>query len=236
MNCSFNMKINDDFIVVYKNCKRYDCLNLAIKTTKKFIPEASIFCVDMYTENYDETMMSLIPLNKNNIFPIKTKYIVKNKDDVESWRPYNCLFFSEGYNVIYELFKNYDGKLFACNEDQFFTNGNTIRELRENEFDLAWANWCWPDENTVNAGILCFNPSTCASLFPMPEEHTHVDRRLYQHIMEIQKQHGLRYYKMKNRIADDYKGDGIRVTTDKGYSEKQQMIEYLQIHLPSVLE
>lgn len=229
------MKIDHDFIIVFRNCLRYECLELSIKTAKMFVPESSIFCVDMHVDDYTQNMMNLIPLPPSQIFPRKTKYVARNRNNVESWRPGNCLFFSEGYNVIYDIFKDYDGKLFACNEDQFFTNGNTINELKQNEFDFAWANWCWPDENTVNGSIFCFNPSKCSALFPMPEDHTYVDKRLYQHIVETQHQHGLKLYKMLNRVGEDYKGDGIRVTTDRGYSERQQMIEYLQVHLPSIL-
>jgi len=224
-----------NFIVVFKNFKRYDCLELSIKTTKHFIPESDIFCVDMMGEQYSESFKDLIPLPKSQIFNRPTKYIASNPQFIESWRPYNCLFFSEGYNTIFDIFQNFNGKILAINEDQFFTNGNTLKELKENDFDLAWANWVWPDENTVNGSILCFNPIKCKNLFPLPEEPTYVDKRLYEHIMTKHEELDIKLYKMKNRVGDNYMQDGIRVTIDKGYSEKQQMIEYLSYNLPSVL-
>ncbi len=191
--------------IVYKNFNRYECLNHSIRSAKFFFKEDDIYCVDFYSsdsynaENYDK-----IPLDKSKIFTQKTKY---NKY-VHEW---NSQVFSEGHNVIYELFKNYTGKILSVNEDQFFTTGDTIRDLKENDFDLAWANWYWPSNNTVNASVVCFKPTTCGDLFPFPENKEPVDDLYYRHIVASQPEHGLSLYKMRFRVGNDYKGDGIRV-------------------------
>ena len=191
--------------IVYKNFNRYECLKYSIHSAKLFFKEQDIYCVDFYSgDSYNEENYKKIPLDKSKIFTQKTKY----DKYVHEW---NSQVFSEGHNKIYELFKNYDGKILSVNEDQFFTTGKTIEDLKENSFDLAWANWYWPSENTVNASVICFKPTTCSSLFPFPENREYVDALYYRHIIASQPHHGLSLYKMRYRVGNDYKGDGIRV-------------------------
>ena len=141
----------------------------------------------------------------------------------------NTLFFSEGYNAVYDHFKDYNGKLLCMNEDQFFTTGKTIQDLKENDFDLAWANWNWPTNLSVNGSILCFNPSKCSSLFPLPEFPVFVDSCYYEFIVARQKRHQLKLYKMKYRNGEDYGNDGIRT------NNYHVMLNYIVTNFPQLL-
>ena len=191
--------------IVYKNFNRYECLSYSLHSAKYFFAAEDIHCVDFYSEDsYDKKRYDKIPLDKSKILTQKTKY---NKY-VHNW---NAQVFSEGHNAIYELFKDYDGKILSVNEDQFFTTGDTIKDLKNNDFDLAWANWYWPSEFTINASVLCFKPSTCKPLFPLPENKEPVDELYYKHIVSTQKTHGLNLYRMIFRMGDEYFGDGLRV-------------------------
>lgn len=254
----------DDFIMVYRNYKRYDHLNLSIKTAKKFISEDNIFCLDLCDDINNDANLNKISLPSSNIIVRSSKYkydkttrniYIKNnvpdnwlslkhyEKTSNHYEPYdytychthdlpnsiNTLFFSEGYNIIFDLFKNYSGKLFCLNEDQFFTTGQTIQDLKQNDFDLAWANWCWPTEKSVNGSILCYVPKKCMTLFPLPEIPVFVDSCYYEFIVTRQKQHNLKLYKMKFREGENYFGDGIRTNS------YEDMIRFVSTNFPNVL-
>lgn len=255
---------DDDLIIVYRNYKRYEHLNLAIQTAKHFVPENKIYCVDFYDNEYDFENLNKIKLSKNNIIIeqskyyfdktnrslcvrykidqdwIKRKHYEKTSDHIEPYdhtycdlndlpNSINTLFFSEGYNVVYDNFKNYDGKILCINEDQFFTTGKTIEDLKQNDFDLAWANWNWPTEYTVNGSILCFVPNRCNSLFPLPELPVFVDSCYYEFIVTRQPKHKLNLYKMKYRNGENYFGDGIRTNS---YND---MLNHLVTFFPNLI-
>lgn len=212
-----------DLVIVFKNFKRYDFLSLSIKSAIHFVGSENVFCVDIYPEErYSEEGYKKIPLPKEQIFSRKTKYHGGDSS-------VNCQFFSEGHNFAYEAFKDYNGKVLSINEDHFFTNGETIKELKNESFDLAWANWVWPDLNSVNGSFLCFVPYKCSQLFPLPEKPEFVDKFYYNHIINGNKDRNLVLYKVKNREGEDYKGDGIR-TNDFGTA-----INYIKQTLPVIL-
>ena len=122
----------------------------------------------------------------------------------------NGKYFSEGYNLIYDKFKDTDEVVLMLSEDHFFTTGKVLQELLNNEYDVAFANGYAPGE--ANGSILAIRPNKVSDMFPLPETRDTVEQLLLHHI--IKKLNG-RGYQIQNRKWLDYCGDGIYTNSSK---------------------
>jgi len=200
-------------IVCFRNFYRNKMVNLSAKSIKHFLPEASIYCVSLYKESYEE-YDNQEPLD-NYIYKIavQTKYVNKNPDAVHDHvdttktsgyaHPDNGLWFSEGYNIIYNIFKDYNEPVVMISEDHFFTSGAVLREIVENEYDIAYASG--DRDVNANGSLLVINPQKVNHLFPLPEVRLPIEALLEQHLVTQVSNR----YSIKHRKWIDYCGDGI---------------------------
>lgn len=197
--------------IAFRNFFRNRTINFTLKSIKYFLPEAEFHCASFFKESADEYKNEepLDPCIKNTY--LNTRYIAagnKPSDSLEDENTsgYACgdngFIFSEGYNAIFDLFQGSDEKVLILGEDHFFTNGRTLRELTENEFDLALA----PAWNGFNGSILCLRPSRLTHVFPITDYEGVIEdvisRNFYQKI-------GDKIYLIKSRKDLDYFGDGF---------------------------
>jgi hypothetical protein len=169
----------EPLLVCFKNFYRNKMVNLSATSVKHFLPNARIFCFTLYKESMNE-YADQEPLH-DYITEITgpTKWVSKNTiyDHVDVTKTSgfdnndNAAYFAEGYNIIQEHFADYPGKLLMLAEDHFFTTGETLKELLDNEWDIAYG-----DADSEQAGFLKGNgsiigirPSRIPHLFPMPE-------------------------------------------------------------------
>lgn len=211
--------------VCFRNFFRNKMVNLSATSIKHFLPNADISCVTMYKNDEDE-YNNQPPLHDYiTEFMMPTKYVNKSKnvtyDHVDNTKtsgysnPDNGLFFTEGLNVIYNLYKNCDEIVLALAEDHFFTTGATIRELVDNDYDVAFASagMVWNNPNFANASILAFNPKKVQHAFPLPEVQGWIEHLLGYCL--IDKIPPPRLYSIQNRKwvstepGPNYCGDGI---------------------------
>lgn len=204
-------------IVAIKNFKRNEASTLVAKSVKYFLPNIDIYLFNLYKDeiNLDKIEKDLF----KDIFNYETKYVLGPGE----FSPNNGFYYSEAYNLIYDKFKDYNGKLLILDENHYFTNGNTLKELTDNEFDIAWAFWCIDMGEYVNASIFCMNPSKMIS-FPIPEIYMGIETLLKTYVME--KHNHLIKYELKNRNCDNYFGDGSYTNNlDKMKSDMKHIIK-----------
>lgn len=192
-------------------------VNMTAKSVKHFLPEAVIHCISLYKDKSTDYNDSepLLPFITNHFR--KTKYVndtgkPQDHEDTTQTAGYahvdNVKYFTEGYNLAFEIFKNEDQKVLVLAEDHFFTTGAVLRELTENDFSLAYAPWDHPSEKDANGSILCFRPRRVNHLFPIPEDGGQIiEHRLAQSLILKLPENEL--YKIKNRKRIDYFGDGM---------------------------
>ena len=200
---------------------RSHMLNLTHKSIKHFVPNAKFFCWSFYDKTpaeYD----SHEPLDPDieNTF-VKTLYPnttglptdnIWNTDPNFKTSGYanfdNIKFFVEGFNLMFEKFKNIDEKVFMLGEDCYFTNGQVLKEIQENDFDLAYAPWEHISGLDVNACFVCIKPANVKHCFPLDPRQERpgitIETKLgYDLVQKISK-----VYKIKNRKGRNYFGDG----------------------------
>lgn len=157
----------------------------------------NIYINDINHEHLDKTLFE-------NIIDKKGKYDLGSG----SGSKVNGFYFSEGINLIVDYFKTLDEKIVILDEDHYFLNGNTIKELELNDYDLAWAFWPSPDQHPedVAANIISINPKSLSHLFPLPEKLEYIEKILREELLlKVDKN---KVYKIKNRNYLDYFGDG----------------------------
>lgn len=100
-------------------------------------------------------------------------------------------------------FKDCDEKVLILAEDHFFLTGDTLRELNEKEFDIAYAPWDSISDKGANGSLLCLRPNRIHSR--VPEVRQPIEGLLMRWIegQNVVK-HGL---STRNQL--DYKGDGF---------------------------
>ncbi len=202
-------------IIVFRNFFRNKMVNLSATSIKHFIPDAEIHCLSLYKSSYSEysTQEPLLPYIKE--FTINTKYVGTNsiQDHVDSTKtngygnPDNAKYFSEGYNIIYDTFKNQIERVLILSEDHFFTTGHTLLELIVNDWDVAYASG-YAGAYHANGSILGINPSKLGHVFPLEENYpgTVEDSIGEQLLQKVEKD---RLYCMQYRKWVNYCGDGI---------------------------
>lgn len=208
-------------IVIFRNFLRNHMVNLTATSIKFFIPNCKFYCVSLYAHSQNEynQQESLFPFIEN-IYR-QTKYVNntgKPQDHEDTtmtagWaNTDNTLYFSEGYNLSFEIAKSFDEKVLFLSEDHFFTNGNVLSELEKNEFSLAYAPW--DTDDTANASILCINPKEVEHLFPLPEhKNSYIESYIRDHLInQIPKN---KVYAIKNRKYINYFGDGFYTNSSR---------------------
>lgn len=192
-------------IVCVKNFFRNEMSNITIRTVRHFLPSAEIHVLNLFKREPSEyDTLETLNVPPENIFFKQTKYISTSGG---SNHPHSNTLFSEGYNYIFERFKDRDGKLLMLCEDQFFTSGKTLKELQEHDFDLGYGNWAFESGNdNVNGSFLCVKPIRVAHLFPIPEHTLGVEEVLKNELVsKIPKE---KQYVVTTRKREDYCGDG----------------------------
>lgn len=207
-------------IVAFRNFFRNHMVNLTARSVRHFWPDARMVCFSFYKHDpaeYDamEPLLDFIEDER-----VQTKYVnttgkPQDHEDSTQTAGYgntdNVLWITESFNVIHDWFRAVDDKVLMLFEDHFFTTGKTLRELEENDFDLAYAEWdkprvCWYE---ANASIVCMRPARYTSLFPLEERKTGelIETILGRYLVlnTIQS----RLHRISTRSGINYGGDGI---------------------------
>jgi hypothetical protein len=184
--------------IAIKNFNRNEASNLVAISVKHFIPDAEIYLFNLYKDviNLDELDINLF----EKIESFQTKYILGRGDN----SPNNGYYYTEGFNIIHNYFQNLNDKLLILDENHFFTNGNTLKELLSNDFDVA--SGLWQQGNIRNASCLCINPLKTKHLFPLPEIKEYIEIILRDYFF---KDKTLISYDIKNRQGEYYHNDGV---------------------------
>ncbi len=192
-------------IVVFKNFFRSEMVNLTARSIKHFLPDAEFNVLNLYKDTISDYDVQP-KLFTGNIYSRQSKYTNLGPS---IGNLANNLFFSEGYNIIADLYKGCDKKVLMICEDHFFTSGTTLRELRDTEFDLAYAPWDSYGINGnletrgANGSILCVRPSKVK--FPIPEIKSPVEGVMQEWIDG----QSCKIHRLSTRKAIDYQGDGF---------------------------
>lgn len=181
-------------------CKNKNC-SLVAKSIKHF-GNYKIFLFNIYLNNINHEHLDTNLFE--NIIDVKGKYNLGS--GMES--KVNGFYFAEGINLIMHYFKELNDKIVILDEDHYFSNGNTIKELELNNYDLAWAHWPSPygHPEDVAANILSVNPRSVKHLFPLPEKLEYIEKTLREELLSKIDQ--TKIYKIKNRNYINYFGDG----------------------------
>jgi hypothetical protein len=191
-------------IFCIKNFHKNINSSLTARSIKHF-GDHKVVLINVYKDIIDYT-----DLDKNifdKIYNFKAKYDFGPGEG----SPANGYYFTEGINHAFNCFKDTNEKIVVLDEDHFFTTGQTIKELEENEYDLAWAFWISPppeSDNTVSGAIISFKPKMVESLFPLPERMQYIEHLLKEEFLE-KLPDNLSSYKIKNRHHGNYYGDGF---------------------------
>ena len=217
-------------IVCFRNFFRNKMVNLSAKSVRHFLPEAEIYCFSLYKESESDYNSQEPLLDYITEFKFKTKYINSvnsNQDGAPGetsgyGHPDNGKYFTEGYNLIFNKFKDLNAKVLILAEDHFFTTGKVLSEIVNEDYDIAIAS-SW-DEYGANGSILCINPSKVKHAFPLPEtnpllgNNQCIERLLHLGLTVRIKEK--RVYRFKNRKWIDYCGDGIYTNSSKEMIEE----------------
>jgi hypothetical protein len=187
-----------EYFFAIKNFFRNDFVNLTAKSIRHFVPNAKIACLNLYKKDMNEYKNQSF-LEVDQIFYKKSKY--DGKSSSGQGHVDNSLFFSEGYNYIYENYKHLNCKILMLAEDHFFTNGQTLKEFIEKDFDIACAKW----GDGVNGSILGLNLNKNI-IFPIPERSPGGVERIFKEDI-VDKAKNLYYFSTRDTL--DYKGDGF---------------------------
>lgn len=207
-------------IVFFKNFQRTERVLLSIQSVRHLFPEIEINCLNLYLENpseYDNFIPVFKKLNVKLFFDVK-KY---NFESFAGGSMNNGYYFTEGINKMFNLVSF--GKVLMLDEDSFFTTGETIRFLMENEFDLAYGTWPSPTPNgfeQINGSIICFNTETTKNLFPIPEYREYIENLLGKEIYGKGLNLALKMVKIPTRTYIDYGNDGTHTNDIETIKEK----------------
>jgi hypothetical protein len=203
-------------IFCIKNYHKNINSSLTAKSIKYFGKHHKVFLLNIFK---DEPNLENIDYKYfDKIFNFKAKYDFGPGEG----SPANGFYFTEGINHAYQCFKDTEEKIVVLDEDHFFTTGIQIKDLEENEYDLAWAYWMAPppeSETDVSGAIISFRPKKVKSLFPLPERMQFIEHLLKQEFLE-KLPSSLISYKMKFRNHGNYYGDGM-FTNDWRVIEKE---------------
>lgn len=199
-------------IIAFRNFKRNKMVNLTATSIRHFMPEVRIYCFTFFKDKLDE-QEPLLPYITE--YKIKTKYNSSKEihDHIDPSKtsgfanPDNGLYFCEGYNTIFDRFKNHSEKVIMLAEDHYTTTGKFLKELNENDWDVAFASG-FSEESNVNASIVGIVPSKVKHIFPLPETNkVPIETTLTKYLIKKVKNKS-KVYQLKSRNWIDYCGDG----------------------------
>lgn len=166
-------------IIAFKNFYRNKMVNLSALSIRHFLPNIQIYCFTLYKYDTGEyqSQEPLLPFITEIISPTKYVGTNSNYDDKDTTKtsgydnPDNGAYFIEGYNLIFDYFQEVNDKILMLSEDHFFTTGETLKELLNNDWDVAYGDAASEINGYLrgNGSILGINPSKVGYLFPMPE-------------------------------------------------------------------
>jgi hypothetical protein len=202
-------------IVCYKNYKKSDHVAVCIRSVRHFMPDAEINVVFQYDEDkseYDQDLPLFDGLNTKHHF-VKKKYNFGGG----SGNSNNGFYFTEWINAAQSLFPDAE-KALVVDEDEYFTTGETLKWLNENEFDLAWYNWFAPlyshdywqrfPKGLMSGSLFCINFKFMKEFFPIPEVREHIEVILGHALVETCMSKNGVIKKIPTRDQDNHFGDG----------------------------
>jgi hypothetical protein len=206
-------------VVFFKNYKRTDRTLLSIQSVRFLFPDIDIRCLNLYDNSADEYLYEC-----ERQMEIFKKCNVKLYFDKKKWNfgsdsafgsANNGYYFTEGINKIQALTKN-DEKVLIVDEDTFFTTGETIKFLLNNDFDLACSYWQAPEpiiykcrsKFEVNGSIICINSKKLNGLFPIIEQAEYIETllgyELYDKCIDLE----FKVIEIATRHGQNFFGDG----------------------------
>lgn len=219
-------------VIFYKNYKRDNRTLLSIKSVKHLFPELKIYCLILFNESpseYDKFTSQLNYLGVDYFFSKKT-YDFGSLNAAGS--SYNGYYFTEGINKIHKfcIQQKIVDKVLSLDEDHFFTTGDTIQFLLDNDFDLAVGSWPAPSSAPnhapfeCNASVVAFNPLSLIEIFPLPERKEYVEILWGWELVEASKRLDKKVVTIPTRDYINYHGDGIH--TNDIDKIKQELIKH----------
>ena len=213
-------------MVVFRNFFRNKMVNLTAQSVKHFLPNAEFHCFTYYKQSIGE-YGSQEPLHDwIQQYNIQTKY--HGRSDVHdsqnvhgtsgAGHPDNGKFFAESFNDIHNYFKDYDGVVLCLCEDHFFTTGQTLREVVDENYGLCIgpvavdeASAVYKDQDKeANACIMAFRPKQVAKWFPMREGPEAIEVLFANVLIKPLLEEGqVKMHKLTTRRWTDYCGDGL---------------------------
>jgi len=209
-------------IFIIKNFKRTkDCI-LTIKSIRHFCNN-EINVLHLFNESIDEYKVSSELSLNEEIMDMgviqhfgKTKYnnITLQISVPGNPGPANGLYYSEALNYCFAMFKQQNKKVILLDENHFFTSGETIKFLLNNDYDFAYGTWGNPfhydrDENDMpNCSLLGINFFNLKHLFPIQERFMFCEPLINQEILTKITDKS-RIFKIPTRVHHNYCGDGF---------------------------
>jgi hypothetical protein len=166
----------------------------------------------VFFKNYKRTDRTLLSIQSVRYFD-KKKWNFGSDSAFGSAN--NGYYFTEGINKIQSLTKN-EKKVLIIDEDTFFTTGETIKFLLNNDFDLACSYWQAPEpiiykcrsKFEVNGSIICINSKKLNGLFPIIEQAEYIETllgyELYDKCIDLE----FKVIEIATRHGQNFFGDG----------------------------
>lgn len=217
-------------VVGIKNFRRNAMVNLTALSVRHFLPNAQIHCFTLYKNSMQEYdgQQPIHPWIYHHVG--RTQFVSNNPchDHVDERmtsgyaNPENGAFFTEGYNIMHHVFREMDEPLLMLAEDHFFQTGATLRELLENDWDVAYADGDSPDASKANGSILGIRPARVTQFFPMP---CHLGLPAIEWVIGghlLRNIPGDRLHRLSTRKWIDYCGDGIYTNSSEVMRQELQ--------------
>lgn len=204
-------------VVFFKNYNRTDRTLLSIQSVRYLFPNIDIRCLFLYDNSADEYIY-----NNSTQIELLSRLDVKLFFDKKKWyfgpggfSSNNGYYFTEGINKIQALTKE-EEKVLIVDEDTFFTTGQTIQFLLDNDFDLACAYWGTYEpviysrrpSLEINGSILCVNSKKLNDLFPIVEKGEYIEILLGHELYEKCIDKGFKVVTIPTRNFQNFHGDG----------------------------
>jgi len=216
-------------LIFFKNFKRTERTLLSIQSIRYWFPTIKIYCLNLYLNSSDEYIAYSDLFKELDVVVFYDKKTYNFESDAGG-SINNGFYFTEGLNKMFNLCNDDDDKVLMLDEDSFFTSGETLKFLIENEFDLAYGTWPSPNPNKyeqINGSIICLKPRVMKNIFPIKECGEYIENLLGRELYDKCIKMGLRVIKIPTRTYTDYGGDGIH-TNDVEIIKK----ELIKVNIP----
>jgi hypothetical protein len=205
---------------------------------RHLFPDIEIRCLLLYDSDVSEYDSYIDLFKKFNV----TLYFDRKTYNFGSsaiGSPHNGYYFTEGINKIFNITRDMECKVLILDEDQFFTTGETIRALLNNEFDLACAFWFCPAPITyehspafgVNGAILAIRPAKFKNIFPLPEKYEYIETLLGHELYSPAVNEQMNIFHIPTRWHVNHYGDGLHT------NDINEIIHHLKnFNIPYILK